>query len=324
MLEGILNVFRGLLAPVIAGVVAYIAYQQHKTNRDKLRLDLYNKRYEVFRSLMILLARILQQGNIQYEQVKEFSRATKEVVFLFDEGIETYLETIRKTALDLWTAEETMKPLPVGKERSAKAAEVSELLNWFIKQHKVAVDKFGKYLKFEQKLEGKAMNWKRGFRRIAFVLAVFIAFSVACLSVLFILGEHSNAKYWLSKKRIDYFETCGLNFKGGQLKNFPYNLTDDFVDGYKTELKKKYSELSNRSALSSEELFEQMPAMRELLDSENGFLVNLSKGDLIGLCIAGGLFGGTLGFVIVCLTYKLLEWLVLGFRDDKAKDGQKQ
>lgn len=311
---------------VIAAIVAYIAWQQHKTNRDKLRLDLYNKRYEVFSSLKILLAHILQQGSIKLEQVNEFTRATREAVFLFDEDIETYLETVRIKALDLWEAKETMEPLPVGGERSAKAREITELCGWLCNQNKVAIDKFGKYLKFEQKLSGKAMDWKRGFRRIALVLAVFIAFSAACLSVLFIFEEHSNAKYRLSIKRNDYFETYGLNLKGGQLKNFPYNPTDDFVDAYKAELTKKYSELSDRSTLSTEQLFEQMPAISTLLDLESGFWVNSSKSGLMGLCVASGLIGGTIGFVIVCLIYKLLEWLVLGFCDepDKPKDEQKQ
>jgi len=174
ILDVVLRIFQGLLTPVIAIIAVYIAYQQHKTNRDKLRLDLYNKRYEVFHSLMTLLARILQQGNVKDEQVTEFSRATKEAVFLFDEGISTYLETIRKKALDLWATEENMKPLPVGKERTAKVAEVRELCDWFTKQFEVAIDKFNKYLKFKQKLKVKAMNWERGFKRLTWILSVIV------------------------------------------------------------------------------------------------------------------------------------------------------
>jgi hypothetical protein len=101
---------------VIAAIVAYIAWQQHKTNRDKLRLDLYNKRYSVFYSLMTMLAHISRHGKIDLTQVNDFSRATKEAVFLFDEDINTYLETIREKALRLWSAEETLKPLPKGDE----------------------------------------------------------------------------------------------------------------------------------------------------------------------------------------------------------------
>ncbi len=220
-----------------------------------------------------------------------------------------------------------MKPLPKGDERSTKAAEVSELCNRFSKQHKVAVNKFGKYLKFEQKLEGKAMNWKRGCRRITFVLAVFIAFSAACLSVLFILGEHSNAKSKLTAKRYDYYDKYGYagfcETEDGAISFVPDNPTKSQMNIYKTRLEKKYKELSDKSTLRTEELLEQMPAISTLLDLENGFWVNLPKSGLMRLCVAGGLVGAIIGFVIIWFIYRLLEWLVFGFCDN-PKAEQKQ
>lgn len=37
-----------VLSTVMAGFLAYIAYQQLETNRNKLKLDLYIKRFEVY------------------------------------------------------------------------------------------------------------------------------------------------------------------------------------------------------------------------------------------------------------------------------------
>jgi len=182
ILGTILKIFQGLLTPVIAIIAVYIAYQQHKTNRDKLGFDLYNKRYEVFRSLKTLLARISQQGNVKDEQVNEFLRATKEAVFLFDEGISTYLEIIGQKAFDLQAIEECMKPLPVGEERNSKVAESRELRDWFSEQSKVAIVKFNKYLKFEQKLYADA-NWKRGFRRLTWILSIIVALATGAFPV---------------------------------------------------------------------------------------------------------------------------------------------
>jgi hypothetical protein len=152
----------------------YIAYQQYKTNRDKLRLDLYNKRYKVFDSLKTLLGHIAQQLNVKHKQVYEFKIKTKEAVFLFEEDITTYLDTISQKALDLWADHEKLKNLPVGEERSAKVDETSELFSWLMKQSEVAVDKFNKYLKFEQKLSVKAVNWKRGLKRSTWAVSVFV------------------------------------------------------------------------------------------------------------------------------------------------------
>ena len=40
---------KDIALPIIMAIfLAYIAYQQMVTNRNKLRLDLYNKRFEVY------------------------------------------------------------------------------------------------------------------------------------------------------------------------------------------------------------------------------------------------------------------------------------
>lgn len=319
ILDIVLRIFQGLLMPVIAGIAVYIAFQQHKTNRDKLRLDLYNKRYELFHSLMTLLARILQQGNVKDEQVTEFSRATKEAVFLFDEGLSTYLETIRKKALDLWAAEEGMKPLPVGKERSAKVAEVRELYDWFTKQFEVAIDKFNKYLKFKQKLEGKDMNWKRGFRRITLVLAIVVGLLSAFCAVTIVTTEYKTRQQVLQNTRFDYLNKYGIETieKKYGLKFLPDEPTKAEVDAYKTELEKRRMELKNKRTLSSQELLELWPDTEELLDLEKGFWVNLSTAGFVGLCVSIGLGAAVVGYCGIWLIYYFVEWLIRGFADDK-------
>jgi hypothetical protein len=172
-IDVVFRILQGLLTPVIACIAVYIAYQQHKTNRDKLRLDLYNKRYEVFYSLMKLLGHIFHnKGKVELEQVDEFSREAKEAVFLFDKDIVTYLDTIKKNSRDLWAAKEELKDVPRGKERSEKAREVTNLLHWSTNQGKIATEKFSKYLKFEERLKGKPMNLKKGFKRTADVLSI--------------------------------------------------------------------------------------------------------------------------------------------------------
>ena len=168
------RILHGLLTPVIACIAVYIAYQQYKTNRDKLRLDLYNKRYEVFYSLMKLLAHILQTAKVEHEQVNEFSREAKEAVFLFDKDISTYLDMVKKKSRDLWAVNEELKDMPRGKERSEKAREVTNLLHWLTNQFDIATKKFSKYLKFEQRLKGKTINLKRGLKRLTLAFSIIV------------------------------------------------------------------------------------------------------------------------------------------------------
>ena len=178
MLEGILNVFRALLAPVIAGVVAYIAYQQHKVNRDRLRLGLYDKRFKVFRGLIDLLGYIVTRGDVTNEELSHFYTATNEKEFLFNDDILGYLEEFQDKAKKLqWLQEKIKNPLlaPPGEAREKVFEERKEVFNWLTAQFEVSRNKFGKDLSFRQLAnlsERRTMNWKRGFKRITLVLSL--------------------------------------------------------------------------------------------------------------------------------------------------------
>ncbi len=63
-MKELIEIFSGLLTPTIAIIAVYIAYQQLKTNRYRVRLNLYDKRFKVFRGLMDLLAHIMREGNV--------------------------------------------------------------------------------------------------------------------------------------------------------------------------------------------------------------------------------------------------------------------
>jgi len=141
----ILDIFKGLLTPVIACFVAYIAYQQHKTNRDKLRLDLFDKRYKIFHGLMSLLGIIGPQGDVTDEQLSQFIRTTADAPFLFDKSISSYLDTVYKKSLDLQYLEKQMKQSGVSERVADKRDEV---FSWLTGQHAVARAKFEKYMQF--------------------------------------------------------------------------------------------------------------------------------------------------------------------------------
>lgn len=177
VLEVILNIFKGLLTPIIAIVVAYIAYQQHKTNRDKLRLDLYDRRLKVFEGLMVLLSAIFKKGMCNDQERDQFQRATVEGSFLFDKDIASYLDTIHKKTLELGTIRAALKlnSLPRGDKRNQMVEKESQLFDWFMGQFEVSKEKFARYLSFRQSVnvsERRTMNWKNGVKRIAWVLSV--------------------------------------------------------------------------------------------------------------------------------------------------------
>lgn len=313
LLDVAFRILQGLLTPVIACIAVYIAYQQHKINRDKLRFNLYGKRLKVFHSLMNLLGDISRDGDCSHGRLGKYGAEISESVFLFGKDIRDYLEKIYTEAGKLHDYEHEKKHIgALSKEKKESILKKrTEVFDWLTGQIKESQTRFEKYLGFKYSAnlsERRTVNWKRGFRRIAFIFAIFIAFVCAGLSVVLVLGVRDDAQSCLRWEKENYIET------------YCYGITPEQAQ----------AELERREALSPEDrtveekqrqpvVEERATAKAQLEELENGFLVNLSKGSLIGLCVVSGLVGGITGFVIVWPTYKLLGWLLLGFCDDEQK-----
>jgi hypothetical protein len=150
-MKELIEIFSGLLTPTIAIIAVYIAYQQLKTNRDRVRLNLYDKRFKVFRGLMDLLAHIMREGNVTDEALYKFNADTNEARFIFDKEIPDYLQTIYEKAVDIQTKNsELHEPNPQEEKRAQLAREVAEIKKWMYRQFKVSREMFGKYLKFKE------------------------------------------------------------------------------------------------------------------------------------------------------------------------------
>ena len=55
-----------ILTGVIGIVTLYIAYQQYRTAKNKLRLDLFDRRLPVFEAAMKLAAGIVSKGSVSH------------------------------------------------------------------------------------------------------------------------------------------------------------------------------------------------------------------------------------------------------------------
>jgi hypothetical protein len=148
-----MEILSGLLTPLIALIVAYIAWQQLKTNRDKVRLALYEKRFAVYLGLKNLLVKIPQVGGVGIKEIIEYNVSTGEAEFLFGRDVLDYLLLIRKKAAHLMTTTKQLasNDLPLGEERSKIAKEQEDLSNWFTDQFDEAIKIFSPYLRFAHK-----------------------------------------------------------------------------------------------------------------------------------------------------------------------------
>ncbi len=136
-MQHVFNILASLLTPLIAAVVAYIAYQQYKVNRDKLRFDLYDRRLKVFEGLMVLLSVIFRKGKCTDQERDQFQRTTVEAGFLFDKDIADYLDTIHKKSWELGTIHAVLN-VAAGEKRDQSVEKEKQLFEWFMDQFEVS------------------------------------------------------------------------------------------------------------------------------------------------------------------------------------------
>jgi hypothetical protein len=121
------------------GVIAvYIAYEQWITNRNQLRLHLFDKRFDVYKAAMTL-ATIVMVKDITGEEVHEFKEAAGSALFLFgDDGkkIQDYCDQMRNKALAL-----------LSDQSENRESERKERVRWFSKQYEEIPKLFAESLK---------------------------------------------------------------------------------------------------------------------------------------------------------------------------------
>ena len=130
--------------------VAWVAFQQYRLGRAKFKLDLFDKRYAIYKATQRFLSHILKEARMDLKKLWEFRGDTQNAVFLFDNDIPKYLDEIDKKALKLWETKEEYKEMPKGDERSKLCRDESQLCHELIKKLPELKVVFGKYLKFRK------------------------------------------------------------------------------------------------------------------------------------------------------------------------------
>jgi hypothetical protein len=118
----IVKLLSGALTPVIAILAAYIAWRQHQTAQSKLKLDLYDRRFKVYRGLMDLFAAVLRDVKVLPTDLANYYIQTNEKVFLFDSDIVAFMTHVREKAVELRQIKQKMELIPADGEN-----ELSEL-----------------------------------------------------------------------------------------------------------------------------------------------------------------------------------------------------
>jgi hypothetical protein len=131
-----------LIISLITGIcVAVIAYGQYRIEKDKVKLELYRKRYDIYIKVQEFIAIIVGNNYCTTENLQMFLRDTREVEFLFNQDIVNYLDEMYKKGVamrDTYNLE-TRDP-----------DSFYEIQDWFGHQFKESIKKFKPYLDFTQ------------------------------------------------------------------------------------------------------------------------------------------------------------------------------
>jgi hypothetical protein len=105
-----------LATVLVAGIVAGITYQQWKINREKIRLDLYNRRFDVYASFLNLYNALTENRHTTFTDefapiYRDFIKAQRESQFLFDpeSGVYKILENVQAQSLAIILFEEKIE-----------------------------------------------------------------------------------------------------------------------------------------------------------------------------------------------------------------------
>jgi hypothetical protein len=105
MLE-VIEIFKGLLTPVIGVIAVYIAYEQYRTNRLREQRESRRAKLDVYKKVKRFLHDVDYSGTIPKTAYDEYGDAIAEADFLFPEEITDWLAELYSTATEWRNQEE--------------------------------------------------------------------------------------------------------------------------------------------------------------------------------------------------------------------------
>jgi hypothetical protein len=143
----VVQVGAAALSPVIAIVGGWIAWQQVRLNRNKLKLDRFEKRFAIHEAAMAFVAAVCTNGVASDAQMNEFLVKTRGTRFLVNTDVAGYLEELYRNAGRLRAIKMSMEASNLTDEKRVEYGDKwLEFETWFQKQLDVIPEKFAPFL----------------------------------------------------------------------------------------------------------------------------------------------------------------------------------
>ena len=132
----------------VAIMVAAITFQQAQTNRLRLRHELFERRFELFKIVHVYCSKIVQHAKVPDDQIPKIFDAMQRSRFLFGREIELYIDEIRKRSIAMMTANSQMKSPETQEKRLEAVEEFHDHLKYISEQTPRMFDIFKPYMEF--------------------------------------------------------------------------------------------------------------------------------------------------------------------------------
>lgn len=140
-----------VIGVIIAVIGAWIALQQMRIARSKLKHDLYDRRYTTFEAARKLLTSVSVQGDASQDAVGEYLLGISNAPFLLDDELTIYLREIGKRASDLHVTKYTLTSTFLeDRTKIELEKQANANLEWLLAQHDIITHKFQPFLMLER------------------------------------------------------------------------------------------------------------------------------------------------------------------------------
>ncbi len=149
--------------------VVAIAWQQWRVAENKLRLDLFDRRYKVYDAIRNFLRRMLGEARFDQSDWFEFYAGIADAEFLFGSDVLDYLAQLRTRALNVRTHQALQSRPQAGDELSRHAEAENEQLALLDEQLTNLTNVFSRYLGFAHIAlrRRRVRDWLRRFLAVA-------------------------------------------------------------------------------------------------------------------------------------------------------------
>jgi hypothetical protein len=118
------------LTTLVLGIVAgYIAWRQWRTSQDRVVLDLFERRFQVFQELTRAINAAFEKPNVEVPDLAKFDVATEKARFLFGPEVHSYLIEVRKHLIDLISIGHALSEMPDGVQRARAENKMTAALS---------------------------------------------------------------------------------------------------------------------------------------------------------------------------------------------------